>query len=323
MKKWIIIKLTSLFLVLFLLVGMMIGMLNNGSSLETSSDYYGYSVPYNGAYEYVNDSYYTSSPDEPYIIGGGTIDSKSITDIYIDWINGNIDILETDDTAISINEDNLHTIAISINEDNGHNSDSYKLRYRIINNTLEIRYMEEYMPYSTSDSGKKLTINLPEKEKGKFKIKTNTVKSDILVRDVTIDELTAANKTGNLIVNNGKIYNLNYTADEGSFYTNCTSNSISVDVHRGAIDCTLDTSSKNVDLTLYDGNINVRLPKDIPGYLAILDFSQLHGSVGHFSEFENAAEENEYDYKDILRYGDESLYINAAMGFGDFRILKK
>ena len=322
MKKWIIIKLTSLFLVLFLLVGIMIGLLDNGSSLniETSSDYYGYSVPYNGAYEYVNDSYYTSSPDEPYIIGGGTIDSKSITDIYIDWINGNIDILETDDTAISINEDNLHTIATGINENN---SDSYKLRYRIINNTLEIRYMEEHMPCSTSDSGKKLTINLPEKEKGKFKIKTNTVKSDILVRDVTIDELTATNQIGNLTVNSGKIYNLNYSANEGSVYTNCSSSSISVDVHRGAIDCTLDTSSKNVDLTLYDGNINVRLPKDISGYLAMLDFSQLHGTVGHSSEFENTAEESGYDYKDILRYGDESLYINAATGSGDFRILKK
>lgn len=326
MKKWIVIKLTSLFMALFVLVGIMYALMYNnffngynhgGGIFPTSysdnnycssgSIYSEYNVFY---YSYEDDSYYNANPDEPYIVGDGLVDSGSIKEIYIDWTVGDIDIVETDDTAISIKEKCLSK------------SDDNKFRYRVVDNILEIRYMNSGMSFLDNGEGKKLMLSLPKSKKGEFEVGTNGTKCNINIHNVTLSNLTAATTHGDLTVNNSNIYNLYYYAQEGNIYTNCSSNAIAVTLGQGTVDCTFDNSCKDINLNVDNGKITVRLPEDISGYLARVDFSKMDGgSVGFGSDF-NDKEENG-DYLHTRTYGDKFLNIYAEISNGRFDIKKR
>ena len=325
MKKWIIIKLTSLFMALFVLVGILYALMYNNffngynhngifqtpytDSNDCSSGSIFANNDFNFSYYNYDDPYYNANPDEPYIVGDASVDSGNIKEIYIDWTVGDIDIVETDDTAISIKEKCFAK------------SDDNKLRYRVVDNTLEIRYINRGVSFA--GNGKKLILGLPESKKGEFEVVTNSTKCNINVHNVTLSDLTATTVHGDLTVNNSKIYNLYYYAQEGNIYTNCSSNGISVILGQGTADCTFDNYCKDITLNVVDnGKITVRLPEDIPGYLARIDFSKMNeGSVGFGSDF-NDKEENG-DYSHTRTYGDESLNIYAEISEGSFDIKKR
>ena len=322
MKRLIIIKLTSLFLALFVLVGMMFLLLYSDdpnhiyhifpfvSSYNTANGNSELNETPPSYYNYEHYSYYNANPDEPYNIGNAAIDSKNVKEIYIDWTYGNIEIVETDDTAISIKEKCLS------------NFDYNKLRYRIVDNTLEIRYMNSGTLLANNGDGKNLTLSLPESDKGKFDIRTNSVKTDISVRDVTLSDLTATVVYGDLTINKGKIYNLYYYAKNGNVYTNCSLSALAVTLDQGIVDCSLDNSAKDVNIKADNGSVTLYLPENVHGYLAKIYMLKMNeGTVGFNTDFTDERESGENI--EIFRYGDESLSINTEIANGDFKIKKK
>ncbi len=255
-----------------------------------------------GVYQYnVNG---IESSDVPYKEGGGVIENEKIDTIYIDWAYGNINIIETDDTAVSLKE-NLTL------EEFGKNF----MRYRTDGSCLEIRFMENG---SDSQLDKELTVKLPQRSlTGKdYSISVTSERSDVNLHGLKIGSFDSAVEEGDVTVNNCVIDDMTSSSVMGSFYINSNVSGLTASVKGfGSIDCKFEKPAKNVSLSVYSGDITVRVPKDISGFLVKENYRSEGGIPG-----ENRGFASDFNYEEksdgLFSYGDESLFVNASLYSG-------
>lgn len=250
------------------------------------------------------------SGDEPYIEGSGVIENAQVDTIYIDWAFGDISIVETDDTAISIIE-NL--------------SAEYQMKYRVVGNSLEIKYSQvkpDY--YYSSRFVKNLTLIIPESPningKSNYDISVTSNDSNIYIRNLAVNNFNVYTTNGDIVANNCKINTMFSETRAGDLYVNSHISDLTAKVEgRGNIDCVFEKAAKNVNLSLGEGAVTVRAPEDLPGYLVKVNWTGEHepndSTFAFHTDFEYE-QKNEFLYA----YGDESLFINVAIGSGDVAI---
>lgn len=138
---------------------------------------------------YVTDGdYYDDYNDSMYSIGNAEIDADKIQNINIEWIAGKVDIKYYDGDKISISE-------------NEQSEDNYRLRYRLDNGTLDIKYFksDKYKAHSSLNHTKELTIYIPQ-DKVLYHIDIEGVSATVN-SEVTVNDFDAETVSGNINVN--------------------------------------------------------------------------------------------------------------------------
>ena len=241
------------------------------------------------------------SCDEPFREGSRVIENAEIDTVYINWNYGNINIVETDDTAVSMST----------------GPGAYSFGYRVSGSSLEIQYSGSDRGNSlNSDAGKNLTVKLPESSgvnsKGGYNITVASSVSDINIRDLAVNDFNVSVKYGDITVNNCKINTMNSEIGEGDLYLNGYVSDINAGINSfGNIDCKFEKAAKNINFKVWVGSVTVRVPKDIPGYLVKVDTGMGNSGLSFQSDFN-------YDHKgdSLYTYGDESLFVNVKIGDG-------
>lgn len=204
-----------------------------------------------------------------YSIGNFTYDSAEIDKIEINWISGNINIVESDNDTLSVSE----------NEDAL--KDNQKMRYLIEGRTLKIQFWKAKFRANVNSSKKNLTIEIPKN----IELEINQVSGDVKSEKLTLRSLDVDIVSGKIVI--------------GSL----TSNDVHVDSVSGQVkidsinadDIYVDTVSGNVSIgfscakkvVIDSVSGNVRL--SLNGLGATIKFSSVSGHYGKGKTFGDGA----------------------------------
>ncbi len=125
--------------------------------------------------------YYEDSQD--YKIGNGTV-ARSLNEIDIDWINGEVELIATDADDISFSEEPNSTIG-----------DDEVMRWLVDGDTLKIKYMKSGTAI-VKDLSKDLTVYLPRDIYDEINI--STVSADISIGEVACNEFEGSTTSGSI-----------------------------------------------------------------------------------------------------------------------------
>lgn len=130
--------------------------------------------------------FYSYDNFEEYLLGANNIDANSIKHIDVDWISGNIKIDSSTGSTI-----NFYEIIDADVED------IYKIHYRIVNNTLYIKFVASQDNFKYSFKTKDLYIQIPE--------------------EMILESLTLNSVDANTYINSVSINTINYQSIDGNF----------------------------------------------------------------------------------------------------------
>lgn len=224
---------------------------------------------------YVNESKYS--------VGNFEYQSSDIDEIEINWIFGDITIIESDNEVLSVSEDES---GLKTNQ---------QLRYLIEGRTLKIQFWKSKYRAKLSNHKKDLTIEIPkgikleiEQVSGNIKSDTLNLESldiDIVSGNTRIDSLTS--KEVNIDSVSGKINIKSINSDDIDIDT------VSGDVNLGF------ASAKEVDIDCVSGDIVLSLN----GMGATIEFNSVSGH-----------------YKNNKIIGDGSCEITVDTTSGDLKV---
>ncbi len=235
---------------------------------------------------------YTYDNPRSYSVGGATVADERITEIDIDWLDGDIEILPTDGAEIVISEDY-----------DGRDSD-YRLRWRIRRGELEIKFQKSAwsIGFVNSDPPKKLTVLVPrDMLENMNEVQVETVRSNVTFQG-NAEELSFDSVEGNLYAN-GHIGELEIS-------------SVEAEVHfDGALrECNIDGVSINATLRLREANLLEvdGVDNSVHLYLsdAVTGFRLENDALGDKTTI-NGFDNVEYRGKSRCFWGDESFRIEA------------
>ncbi len=214
-----------------------------------------------------------------YSRGNAEFDLESVDSIEIDWLSGNINIIEGKGDKIKIEESSNSNIP-----------QDKTMKYVLDGSKLKISAgsISNFINFFTPGLSKNLTVSLP-KDKCLDELEISCASSDVSVNGVDITELSADSASG-------KVEIIDVVGSKAEIST--ASGEITVDSEFDIIDsesvsgnttitsqCTkLDSSSvsgeinadltdeiDNIDMESVSGNINITLPEKIGGFTADYD----------------------------------------------------
>lgn len=235
---------------------------------------------------------YTYDDPDSYFVGGGT-STETVTAVDISWINGDIDVLATDDDFVTIRDDY-----------EGDNED-YRLRWKIENGRLTVKFRKSYWSFGMSNDVpvKKLTVLIPRdmlSAGGMKKVEIATVESAVTFEGSTgemsfdsVDgKLTIRGHVGNLDVDSVDV-RLDYTGSFGQ-----------ADFDAVNITATMRlTAARSMDVDGVDNDITLYLSDSITGFAVESDGVDDHVII---NGFDGLTSQKDWDYY----WGDGSFTID-------------
>lgn len=305
MKKALMAKIISLSAVALIVSAILVISIVNPSLLASMHIYLGNTYAYD---------------ENGYSVGEAELDDK-ISNITVDWISGSVKMTATDGDLVTLSEDDAL-------------SDEYKLRYKVTNGTLDIRYIKS--GESTSKCPQKnLIIGIPKKIANAMDdIELDLASSQVDMSGITalgidIDTASGSVSADNITADTFEISAASAVADlknviidEFSCDTASGDVSISGDVKKidfdaASADLIVDLADtlKKLDADTASGDINLTLPKSIKGFNATIDTAS--GDIE--SDFEGTL-----IGKDSFVFGEEgNCTISADTASGNLTIHRK
>lgn len=192
--------------------------------------------------------------------------NESIEEIELDWVKGNIKIIESNNYEnIFITE----TIKGNIKED-------YKTRFLVLGSTLSIKYCKSNTSIA-SNIRKSITIYVnPKITLTDFEIKN--VSSSVEINEINSDELDIDNVSGSVKINKIDVNKIEYNGVSGS------------------LTCVLNQLTNEVSINQVSGSSIVSIPSSTGGFK--VDYESVSGTV-NYDDFKEAIKyENEIIYLD-------------------------
>lgn len=183
-----------------------------------------------------------------YSTGAAEVPVDGITEISVEWVNGNINVEYYDGDTISFSETEPK-------------SENYAMRYRVDGNELKIKFCKSGIlsrsNYDKSTYGKDLTLYIP-KDLSLNELDIDSISSTINVHDISAYSVNFDTVSGNVNAS-GSFSEADFDSVSGNIYITCYSvpRSISVDTISG--DCEL------------------AVPEDINGFT--VDYETVSGSI--------------------------------------------
>lgn len=188
-----------------------------------------------------------------YEIGDGTIPSKGVTRIALDWVEGDVELVACQDSFISLTEFSADALA-----------ESERLRWRVDENgTLSIKYRKSswFFGLGASNSEKKLTLRIPESFfEGLTEINVETESADVVATDLFAASFVFHSSSGSLGIKNCAFLEVSADTVSGHMLTEeLVSNSISLVSVRGNLDMTASLMPNHLQVSNDGGDVTLRL----------------------------------------------------------------
>lgn len=191
-----------------------------------------------------------------YEIGSGTIRANSITNLELDWLDGEVHIVLCDDAFISLTETYQGEVA-----------DTALLRHRVSEDgtTLSIKYRASaaFLGCGGTAIGKNLTVRIP---KSMASLKTVTLKGEsarISMDGISADAMSVTSKTGDVILSNGETNTLSVETVSGNVESTLSIRLGAVmNTKRGNLKLESEKAPESIDLKTQKGNIILAIPEE-------------------------------------------------------------
>lgn len=229
---------------------------------------------------------YNYADGDSYNVGDGT--AEDVTSIELDWIDGEVIVGYYDGSGVKLSEKVTR----------GKESDKLKLRWKVQDGTLVVKYCASGM-YNSIEQGKKtLTLSLPESFRAQnvvvnlaaASLKTAVIKADeisvnsasgnvnLWASDVTKVNVSTASATIDLVTH-GRCGNIDLNSTSGAITLNSDgADDINANSMSGRIVANVK-SVENINLANMSGSVDLRLPTDV-GMTAKINSTSGKISVG-------------------------------------------
>ena len=252
--------------------------------------------------------------------GNGTV-SDQIYRLSIDWVDGSVTVLPTDEEKLTIRE-------ASVN--GGEIEESHRMRWLVENGTLRIGYCKP--TWWLRGKGKELIVQIPtawltdmetmkvnsvsgevslQDINGESSIEVTTVSGHVTANDLQAWGVAVETTSGNVTVN-GTVNWADLDSVSGEIRLNGSTRNVDVETVSGEIDLYLQDTPKDVQIDTVSGDTNLSLPKDIKGFRVEMDSASGDLTV----DFEGTWQSKTF------RHGNGSAMIEIDSVSGDARILK-
>ena len=145
-------------------------------------------------FSFVANTSYTYSNSSKYKAGNAEIDGDKVSDLEIDWLDGNIKVEVYDGNKVQLSE--VSSRSLKENE---------KLHYYNDHGTLRVEYKKSerrLFSLGIKRANKELTVRLPESTAKKLGLlNIDTISSDTEVSDITTEHIRLDSTSGNFILN--------------------------------------------------------------------------------------------------------------------------
>ena len=225
-------------------------------------------------------------------------EGMDITALDIDWISGEVEVLVTDASAVSVMErverGTSASYAMAVSEQDG---------------VLKVRYTEEGFLSLPNLPSKKLVVHLPREVAENLKeVRLSSVSADFDVEALTFDDDFRDEEIAFVKADTVSVSTVSGKVELDGSFRRVTGESTS-----GEIDLTLRSCPEKLELTTVSGNIELELPEDA-GFA--LDHSTVSGSLSSELRLN-------WKWNDLYTYGDsDSSEFTVSTTSGDLDIKK-
>ena len=258
---------------------------------------------------------YTYDNANSYAVGGSELSSaQTVNELEVDWVSG----------SVEIKHGNVDTITFS--ESSSNLTDSYKLRYKIENGTLVIKFCA-----SGADSAKvgekSLVITIPNDTRLN-EVSLNVVSAEITVSSLKANELDVESVSGVITATDCKINNAEIESVSGNVSVSGEIVTIDVNTVSGEIECNVSTL-REVEIESVSGNVEITPVGSMPLCLEVVTVSgnvRLNLSPADFSvKFTTVSGVFSSEYPttidaNVYTYGDATNLFEVETISGNLRI---
>lgn len=202
--------------------------------------------------------FYSYDNFEEYLLGANNIDSKSIKHIDVDWISGNIKVESSIGSSI-----NFYEIVDADVED------IYKLHYRIINNTLYIKFVASQESFKYSFKTKDLYIQIPE-QMILESLTINSVEANVYMNNVNINTVNHQSIDGNFECSKSSLRDISLKTTGIVYFVDLTNDSLKINGTNPKV--TLDVINSN-SVFIRDNSGDIRITRSNINSLSITSLS--------------------------------------------------
>lgn len=147
-----------------------------------------------GSYHYSNASKYT--------VGSASVSAADINEISVDWISGDISVVEADTDRIAFAEETDET------------DSDYLLRYAVIKGELKIKFQKSGTKNKDNFS-KNLKVTVPRKTALR-ELDIESVSGNVEVKDITATEMKIESVSGNIAVSGAAVTKMDFETVSGN-----------------------------------------------------------------------------------------------------------
>ena len=238
---------------------------------------------------------------EAYTVGNGDVAPQGITQLSVDWINGNVTVQYYDGDTIAFSEPE------QVNSD-------HQLRWLVVGNELKIKFCKSGLKWQKNNDfrNKELTIYLPNGFSFN-EMNMDTVSANIDLKSITANAVNIDTVSGNITVS-GEFTEIDADCVSGNILVDGAFANISADTVSGYGDIIALSKPNKMEMETVSGIYRVTVPADISGFTVKYDTVSGNASVNDF--------EVKMPEKRMIVYGDGSARIDFDSVSGNIEIRK-
>ena len=179
--------------------------------------------------------------------------SPDVNEIEINWVAGDIIIMETDVEEITVSESDV-------------SDPRHALQYQLRDNKLEILFSEESLMDGfgislAGDSRKDLYIEVPRNWEGRS-IEIDAASTNIEMHNITLNELDIDGASGTCDIQNCAIGELDIDAASGDIYYLGSLDRLDLDGASASFTGDFQNTPSRIDMDSMEGKLDIALPED-------------------------------------------------------------
>ncbi len=200
---------------------------------------------------------YTYDNADKYSVGEFTLDEE-ITSLDIDWIAGQVNLVVTGEDKVYATESDVE-------------DEAEKLRYRVVDGKLMIKFKKSERMKFGDDLSKELTLYIPEEMAEDINnVSVQCVSAGLNIEYMSIDTVDIEMVSGELLAQDVVIGNVNIESVSGDVVVKGSLDTLDAELVSGKINVTSDKQLSSLSMETVSGDITVTMPEG-DGFTAEMD----------------------------------------------------
>ena len=244
----------------------------------------------------VNTAGYHYDNYDQYKTGGAEIKDE-VQNIEVDWISGEVLLIETENTAVSFEEKSSHALR---------SQDKMRYWYESSSKTLHIKFCEPIV-HSIETKEKDLFIYVPQNYAFN-EVLFNVVSANIKMNNINAAVFDIDSVSGDVQITTNSTESIFLNSVSGNVTVNAANvSSLEFDTVSGDLEVSINTG-KEIEMESVSGDLDLYLAKE----LGFNIYAETNGSVDYNMEVGGRG--------DVYTYGSQELQVNYESISGDISI---